>query len=291
MGMIIDTPWNCGKKAIRLASSGVDTVIRYYNHSNSAKLPEKRLTPEEARRIGEAGMNLAVVFQQRQSKIEDFTYESGVSAGKQAHSYAAQQIGQPRDSVIYLAVDSDFTSTLELSKIKEFFAGFRDGMSKVSNGNPLYSVGAYGSGKILFMLSENGLATYFWLAMSKGWSGYREFLESGNWHLLQLKEHVISGIGVDYNKSNEKKDYKFGQFEPKIDDDPFEIKRYRVIASKGLNIRSGPGTDYDIEGFLRKGEFVIVLSMKDDPWFQIDVEGDGFADGYCHSRYLEPVEI
>ncbi|MBU2113493.1 MAG: SH3 domain-containing protein [Gammaproteobacteria bacterium] len=62
-------------------------------------------------------------------------------------------------------------------------------------------------------------------------------------------------------------------------------RRARVTARDGLRLRAGPGTQFDIKTTLRSGQQIYVLGNSGD-WSQIDIEGDGFADGYCHSGYL-----
>lgn len=66
------------------------------------------------------------------------------------------------------------------------------------------------------------------------------------------------------------------------------VQQYRVIARRGLRLREGPGTAYDVVDTLRSGQIVTVVSMSGE-WCQVDVEGDGLADGYCHSGFLASV--
>jgi uncharacterized protein YgiM (DUF1202 family) len=61
-----------------------------------------------------------------------------------------------------------------------------------------------------------------------------------------------------------------------------------VIARRGLRLREGPGTEFDVIGILRHNKEVTVIAESGD-WSQIDAEGDGAADGYCHRGYLVPV--
>lgn len=75
----------------------------------------------------------------------------------------------------------------------------------------------------------------------------------------------------------------FPEVEPNIEEE--KLPRYRVIARRGLRLREGPGTEYDIVDVLRSGQVVTVAGMNGD-WFQVDIEGDGLADGYCHSGFL-----
>ena len=59
-----------------------------------------------------------------------------------------------------------------------------------------------------------------------------------------------------------------------------------VTARDGLRLRAGPGTQFDIKTTRRSGQHVYVLANSGD-WSQVDVEGDGLADGYCYSGYLD----
>jgi hypothetical protein len=67
--MIIDTPFNTSGKIAALKAAGVGTVVRYYNFSNSSKLPDsghipagpeqdRRLFGSEGDRGGDAGFPL-----------------------------------------------------------------------------------------------------------------------------------------------------------------------------------------------------------------------------------------
>jgi hypothetical protein len=77
--------------------------------------------------------------------------------------------------------------------------------------------------------------------------------------------------------------------EPVVDTDR-EVSggRYRVAARNGLRLREGPGTQYEVLGKLASGRIVHRLAVDGD-WVQVDSEGDGLADGFCHGAYLLPV--
>ena len=60
-----------------------------------------------------------------------------------------------------------------------------------------------------------------------------------------------------------------------------------MIARRGLRLREGPGTEFDVIGGLDYGQEVWVLVENGD-WYQIDQEGDRAADGFCHRDYLVP---
>jgi hypothetical protein len=198
---IIDTPWKTTARLPNLHAAGVRTIIRYYNHANSTKLPEKRVERAEALAIAAAGMGLAVVFQQRQKLIIDFTIDKGRAAGARAVELTAS-VGQPAGGVIYFGVDSDFVAASELLQIRRFFEGVKELLDSPAPGQPPFIVGAYGSGKVLEHLRTNGLAARFWLAQSTGWSGYNAFKTSGRWHLLQGPETTVGGHPCDTNDAN-----------------------------------------------------------------------------------------
>ena len=63
------------------------------------------------------------------------------------------------------------------------------------------------------------------------------------------------------------------------------LNRYRVNERRGLHLRAGPGIEYDIIKSLPNGAVVFSLSNRSD-WCQIDLEGDGTADGFCHNSFL-----
>jgi hypothetical protein len=67
-----------------------------------------------------------------------------------------------------------------------------------------------------------------------------------------------------------------------------EQPKFRVTARNGLRMREGPGTAYDIVATLSSGQVVTVVAISGE-WSQVDIEGDGLADGYCHSGYLAPL--
>ncbi len=62
----------------------------------------------------------------------------------------------------------------------------------------------------------------------------------------------------------------------------------RVNAASGLKLRSGPGTGFPALRTLGNGEIVHVLSSAES-WAQVDLQGDGVADGYVSEKFLAGV--
>lgn len=119
MHSIIDTPWNTTDHLNELKAAGVRTIIRYYNRANSAKLPEKRIEAGEAQAIADAGLKLAVVYQQRGGRdghIEDLNKSNGAGDAARALELA-ERVGQPEGSAIYFAVDWDYFRKTDLELI------------------------------------------------------------------------------------------------------------------------------------------------------------------------------
>jgi len=288
---IIDTPFNTESRIPCLLSQGVRTVIRYYNFSNSQSFPEKRMELAEAQALAANRMQIAVVFQQRQNKITDFTEAKGVAAGRRAYRHAQDNISQPAGSGIYFAVDFDASSVDIEDNIVRYFEGVKRAFAEESGGNPDYRIGAYGSGFVCTTLTAKGLIEFTWLAMSRGFRGTRESLSAGEFHLAQrAPAGVLCGLGVDFNDPNPDRP-DFGAFT--IDDDtaghgPLATvgERYRVVARSGLRLREGPGTQFDIVGGLHPGQIVFVVSISDG-WARVDVEGDGQIDGFASAGFLE----
>ncbi|WP_052749126.1 M15 family metallopeptidase [Arsukibacterium ikkense] len=68
---------------------------------------------------------------------------------------------------------------------------------------------------------------------------------------------------------------------------PITSRQHAMVnARSGLRLRAGPGTDFDVTGNLHAGQRLWLLQSKGD-WVQVDLAGDGLADGYCHSAFLQ----
>lgn len=283
---IIDTPHNAGSHAAALKAAGVRAAVRYYNYQNSTTLPEKRLTRFEAKQLVTAGIKLAVTFQQRQNQVGDFDEEKGNRAGAAAYNYARDTILQPAGAAIYFSVDFDAT-TAQLNKVEAFFTGVQKAFNELGQGTPSYSVGVYGSGRVLSRLRDKGLASFFWLAMSRGWAEFEAFHDSGDWHLLQTKEIEIAGLDVDLNEANPNQP-GFGEFSLALGPALALGEPHSVIARVGLRLRQGPGLEFAVNALIPFGTTVHVI-RRDRDWALVDLQGDGRADGHLHLSFLRPL--
>lgn len=294
MGQVIDVASDVSAYAEDLVRAGVGTVIRYYNRSNSAALPSKRLEAAEARALTEAGLWLAVVFQQRGGaggNLSDLTGASGVRDAEKALELAAG-LGQPKGSAIYFAVDHDFYKASELDAVTTYFEGVRKALDGV------YRVGVYGSGAVGKTVSKRGFADLIWLAGATGWSGTRDMLPTNEWSLFQRDLHLTwsnGAFGYDRNVTSSISS-DFGQF--RLDGDS-EVRLaamptvspavlFEVTARAGLRVRTGPAIEYSQIGSLKPGDIVTGMGSQGE-WTKIDIQGDGAADGFAHRAYLKPV--
>ncbi|MGV8954723.1 MAG: SH3 domain-containing protein [Cypionkella sp.] len=68
---------------------------------------------------------------------------------------------------------------------------------------------------------------------------------------------------------------------------PEIVGRIVHVNTKSLNVRSGPGTDFDVTDRLQRGVEVLVVSEAETPdgWAMIRIEGDG-VEGYVSARLL-----
>lgn len=290
MHAIIDVPSNVGPFATRLAAAGVKTVIRYYNHRNSATLPSKCLTREELRDLHGAGLAVAVVFEQRggaDGNIEDLDAQSGGEDAARALELAAE-MQQPQGSTIYFAVDWDYFQQSELDQLATYF----DRAKQALDGR--FLVGVYGSGTVGKHLKSRGLVHHIWLAGATGWSGTESALEEGNWSLFQKhlsKTSEIGGFGYDGNVVNPALE-DFGQFGSEaVQPSPrgeAVAAMYRVTARPDLNLRAGPGESYRVLQTILNGTLVTGLAVEGD-WMKVDLEGDGNVDGFMFRQFLQAV--
>jgi len=275
MHEIIDSPYNLGEHAARLFQEGVRTVIRYYNNKNSTTFPSKCLTLDEYEKLVAAGLNVAVVFQQRGGAggfIDDFGTGKGTRDATRAQALAAG-IGQPNGSGIYFGVDHDFAKPAELAQIERYFRE----VNTVFAGR--FRVGVYGSGAVCSRMKTAQLASLFWLPGAMGWTGSTAFLASQQWTLFQKFQEIRSDFsGFDYDGNLFNPAFAdFGQFGPHPPATANKVAVFEVTARSGLRLRGGPGSSFDTLRTLPLGTLVHGVGQ-DGAWVQVDVNGDGAAD-------------
>src|SRR5437868_76203 len=279
MATVFDTTQNCSTSAACLKQQGYTTIIRYYCRP---ELTWKRMGQKEAIAIARAGVALAAVYQNRQNQPGDFSESKGEASGKEAYDYAENVIFQPADSAIYFSADFDPGEAVVRDNIVPFFKGIQTAFKAAADdGEPIYQVGVYGSGRTCRILIEEGLVTYTWITQSTGFAEYKKFLNSGKWNVKQLMPTTVCGVEGDPDEVNPDK-ADFGSFMLDVDaagpaapppDGAGAGNAFTVIASGGLRVRSGPGVEFDVRSTLPAGAQVRVLSRVGD-WAMIDATGD-----------------
>ena len=96
--------------------------------------------------------------------------------------------------------------------------------------------------------------------------------------LYQGEEGYVAGNRVTVERGLVPDEFGDGDFVEAI---------VRVTHGNALNVRSGPGTQYDKIGKLPKGEVVDVMVEGPGNWYYIDDDGD---QGYVDGRYLRRIE-
>ena len=67
-----------------------------------------------------------------------------------------------------------------------------------------------------------------------------------------------------------------------------DLGRFEVAVRTTLNMRGGPGTNFDVVKSLKAGAVVRGLDEVND-WIAIDLKDDGVKDGFVHSAFLRRI--
>jgi len=181
--------------APQLAALGYDFFARYYRRTLVSR---HAVSPEEAKPLFDAGLWALAIFQNTSNVPSYFTKENALADAAAALAKAAQ-MGQPKASTIYFAVDCN-PGAEQMPLVRDYFDAIMHAV--VPEG---YIVGAYGSGAVLQAL-RGGLVRRTWLANAKGWSGYRDFL--GQQDVLQttLPFTLPFGLEIDADEASNPQD-------------------------------------------------------------------------------------
>lgn len=194
--------------AAGLAALGVRTVFRYYSYVPSNILG-KDLQPEEAQILMDAGLSIGAVWQHFNNCHLTFEKGWGKRDAEQALRLA-EAVKQPAGSAVYFGVDGDWPYKTLLDPVLRYF----EDVVETFQGSGL-DLGAYGGGCILEQLRQRGMAKYFWLSGSTGFTGTQAFYNSGAWTLFQNALDVTPDqprVGIDTNICNPIAGGYFGQF-------------------------------------------------------------------------------
>jgi hypothetical protein len=271
----------------KLKQNGVTTVFRYYASGFQPDLPEKRLTAEESNALLAANLAIGVVFQFNNNDPDNMNRARGLADATFSLDHAKTVIKQPPGSAIYFGVDGDFATANEQRGVKAYFEAINEVFAAAARP---YRIGIYGSGQTCRNLDGAGLASLFWLPLSTGWTGSRDFYNDGDWSFYQNFHGLrIGGRFTDTNivRSGLGDIGTFDRNGPvtNVQQPASVIDTRRFVKTAGLRLRSGPGTQHSIIGELRRRQNVRVMA-EDGAWSHVDLDEDGAAEGFCSTTHL-----
>ncbi|GGP07255.1 LysM peptidoglycan-binding domain-containing protein [Oceanobacillus neutriphilus] len=168
--------------AKRLKNAGYNFALRYLGNS------WKSFNKAESVAIQKVGLDLVSIYQGTANKASYFNKAQGQKDGKRATTWA-NNVGQPKGSAIYFAVDYAAAGASQLNNIKDYFAGVKSTISKD------FKVGVYGSFTVIEAMS--GLVDYYW--QTYAWSSGKI---SKHAHLRQYHNNVtVQGLNIDKNEA------------------------------------------------------------------------------------------
>lgn len=277
-----------------LGNAGIDTVFRYYSDTNNANLNCKNVTRRERDLLQDHGLALAIVYQFEGRAKDRYT---GARARQDAAFCLerARVIGQPEDSTTWFGVDSD----TGLNADRDVLDYFRE-VRRIFAGR--FRIGLYAAGARCRLVREAGLAEAFWVPEAPAWEGTRAFMNSGDWTLFQNKTDIdqnllTRGMGqqlhIDTDILNPSAGNSIGAFLKDGSIRTYDKARLRAVAGARHWVKAGKLDIYDEPDGAAQAHACIarmVHVLDHGPkWSLVDIDEDGFAEGWCRSRDLAPL--
>lgn len=265
---IVDTATRLdGAKAAGLRTAGAKTVFRYYCHLPPS-LPEKDLTPGEARLILGEGLSIATVFQHYNNCFRTFENRWGPEDAAQALRQA-EAAGQPEGSAIYFGVDGDWPYASMVDPVVRYF----DDVNRIFAGSGI-AVGVYSNGCLANAIMDRGLASYAWLSGSTAHTGTQAFYNLGRWSLFQNALDITVGdgasqIAIDTNLAGPGTGGYFGQWDAggarsasQGDGETRGLLAARRFLTAAADVKAAPDGSSATLASLRKDQNVRVLGTE-----------------------------
>jgi peptidoglycan hydrolase-like protein with peptidoglycan-binding domain/regulator of RNase E activity RraB len=180
-----------------------DIVGRYLTGTVGGTKP-KSLSLEEIHILTENGLRIFPIYQDGGASLTYFSNEQGKIDAVKALN-AARSLKIPNGTIIYFAVDYDFTEEQAKDRVVNHFKGIN---FVLSSSNAKYKVGIYGSRNICSIVCDEGLAVSSFVSdMSTGYSGNMGFPLPSNWAFDQIYEYTTTAsdgtkFGVDKDVSS-----------------------------------------------------------------------------------------
>ncbi|USG67787.1 DUF1906 domain-containing protein [Brevibacillus ruminantium] len=161
------------------------------------------LTDAEVKRISDEGLYIVSLYENEGGTDPDyFTKAQGDSDAEDAVELASD-LGQPRSTPIYFAVDTDMTTKQIKDKVVPYFQGVKSVLENSRKNPNGYKMGIYGSRAVCSYIRGTSPATerYTFIVDNK-WQGTFD-----DWNLRQYNFNTTIGSGsgkitVDYVESS-----------------------------------------------------------------------------------------
>lgn len=164
--------------ARRLYNERYQFAARYLGNS------WKSFNKAEAAAIQNVGLKLISIFQKSANHASYFKRSNGVADAKLAMQWA-KDVGQPKGSAIYFAVDFNAQSS-HIKSILEYVDGVVDTMKD-------YKVGLYGNYTV--MQAVKGKVDYYWQTYAWSSGKVADHIHMHQYH----NDTIIAGVAIDKN--------------------------------------------------------------------------------------------
>lgn len=235
-------------KAQTLYNNGYRYVGRYLTGTYNGGI-SKAITKEEAQIIFDAGLRFFPIYQTSARTDTYFTEAQGIADAEEAIA-AATELGVPKDTIIYFAVDFDAIDSQITSNIIPYFRKISEAMSA-----NIYRVGIYGTRNVCSRVSALGYSCSSFVSnMSTGFSGNLGFSMPDDWAFDQFAT-VSLGSGDGFIE---------------IDKDGFSGRDQGVSKLEySVNLTAGTGGTAEGSGTFENDSFALIFA-KPNPGYIFD---------------------
>ena len=166
-----------------------DIVGRYLTGTVGSAHKDKSLSLEEIDILTSEGLNIFPIYQDGGAVEAYFGRTQGESDAEKA-ILAAENLHIPYGTIIYFAVDYDFTAAKLVEKVVPHFEGINSVFASMNTG---YRIGIYGARNVCSTICNAGLACSSFVSdMSTGYSGNLGYPLPNNWAFDQFYEYTES---------------------------------------------------------------------------------------------------
>lgn len=184
-------------RAYALKNAGYTHVGRYLT-GTVGSTTSKALTRAELTEIFKVGLRVFTIYQDGGASSNYFNANQGKIDAEKA-VVAANNLGFKERTIIYFAVDYDFTYDQMLKKVVPYFKEIKKYFAKSINMKN-FRIGIYASRYICTCISNYGYASSSFVAdMSRGYSGNLGYKIPNNWAFDQFNEYKFSYINGTFD--------------------------------------------------------------------------------------------